>query len=325
MMDNICQADLAYFIVPNYCGYPCANYFAFNERTVGYFNLKRELMQKYMNVPKRFIMISNTEGSNFANAMKQQVNGEPDILYLKSGKYGKNLYTRVNSVWHRGESYYHLGWRGRWTEEGGGCTQNHSIHHIDLLLYAKGMPSSIRSFMTNLAHHNSEEEDFSSSVLRYNDGSIAEITSTLVAHGDQARQALSFDMEDASICIPFAAYASKPMPNGFPQVNEEKLAEVIADYESRPTLALESHDGQVENFLRAVNGKEDLVATAQDGRNCIELITGIYQSSITDREVVFPIAKDSPYYTSEWRKDAPHFFEKELSIDAFADTTITSF
>ena len=247
------------------------------------------------------------------------------IEMVKSGKYGKNLYTRVNSVWHRGESYYHLGWRGRWTEEGGGCTQNHSIHHIDLLLYAKGMPSSIRSFMTNLAHHNSEEEDFSSSVLRYSDGSIAEITSTLVAHGDQARQALSFDMEDASICIPFAAYASKPMPNGFPQVNEEKLAEVIADYESRPTLALESHDGQVENFLRAVNGKEDLVATAQDGRNCIELITGVYQSSITDREVVFPIAKDSPYYTSAWRKDAPHFFEKELSIDAFADTTITSF
>ena len=187
------------------------------------------------------------------------------------------------------------------------------------------MPSSIRSFMTNLAHHNSEEEDFSSSVLRYADGTIAEITSTLVAHGDQARQALSFDMEDASLCIPFAAYASKPMPNGFPQVNEEKLAEVMADYESRPTLALESHDGQIENFLRAVSGKEALVATALDGRNCIELITGVYQSSITDKEVIFPIAKDSPYYTNEWRKDAPHFFEKELSIDAFADTTITSF
>ena len=162
-------------------------------------------------------------------------------------------------------------------------------------------------------------------MLRYEDGTIAEITSTLVAHGDQARQALSFDMEDASLCIPFAAYASKPMPNGFPQVNDEKLAEVIADYESRPKLALESHDGQVENFLRAVNGREALVATAQDGRNCIELITGVYQSSITDKEVFFPISKDSPYYTSAWRKDAPHFFEKELSIDAFADTTITSF
>lgn len=247
------------------------------------------------------------------------------IEIVKSGAYGKNRYTRVNSVWHRGESYYHLGWRGRWLEEGGGCTLNHSIHHIDLLLYAKGMPASIRSFMTNLAHHNSEEEDFSSSVLRYSDGSIAEITSTLVAHGDHDRQALSFDMEDASITIPFAAYASKPMENGFPQVNEKKLAEIIADYQSRPQLALESHDGQVENFLRAISGKEELIATAQDGRNCIELITGVYQSAITDREVSFPIAKDSPYYTSEWRKDAPHFYEKQLSIDAFASTKITSF
>lgn len=89
IMDAICNADLAYFIVPNYCGYPCANYFAFNEKTVGYFNLNRELMKKYMNVPKRFVIISNTEGQNFTNAMQQQAAGELDIMYLKSSKYGK--------------------------------------------------------------------------------------------------------------------------------------------------------------------------------------------------------------------------------------------
>lgn len=88
-MDAICNADLAYFIVPNYCGYPCANYFAFNERSVGYFNMSRELMEKYMDVPKRFIVISNSEEDNFVSAMQQQVNGDPVILYLKSGKYGK--------------------------------------------------------------------------------------------------------------------------------------------------------------------------------------------------------------------------------------------
>ena len=89
IMETICNADLVYFIVPNYCGYPCANYFIFNERSVGYFNLDRALMQKYMNIPKRFIVISNTEGENFVNAMKQQVVGEPEILYLKTGKYHK--------------------------------------------------------------------------------------------------------------------------------------------------------------------------------------------------------------------------------------------
>lgn len=85
---DICNADITYMIVPNYCGYPCANYFAFNERSVGYFNQDRALMGKYMNAKKRFIVVSNTEGANFENALKQQ-SKEPEILYLKTGKYGK--------------------------------------------------------------------------------------------------------------------------------------------------------------------------------------------------------------------------------------------
>ena len=88
-MYAICSADLVYFIIPNYCGYPCANYFVFNERTVGYFNMDRALRQKYMEVPKRFIVISNTEGRNFEDTLKQQVIRAPEILYMKTGKYHK--------------------------------------------------------------------------------------------------------------------------------------------------------------------------------------------------------------------------------------------
>ena len=88
IMCAVTEADMVYFIVPNYCGYPCANYFAFNERSVGYFNMNRVLMEQYMSVRKRFIIISNTE-SNFTEAMQQQTNDQPDILYLKSRKYQK--------------------------------------------------------------------------------------------------------------------------------------------------------------------------------------------------------------------------------------------
>ena len=87
LMDALCKSDLVYYIVPNYCGYPSANYFAFNERCVGYFNLDRALMAAYMSVPKAFIVVSNTEG--FEAAMRQQTKEELRILYLKSGKYQK--------------------------------------------------------------------------------------------------------------------------------------------------------------------------------------------------------------------------------------------
>jgi hypothetical protein len=89
IMDAVCGADLVYYVVPNFCGYPCANYFSFNERTVGYFNMDRELSGKFMAVPKRFIVVSNTEGDNFVNPLKQQTKEAPQILYLKTSKYRK--------------------------------------------------------------------------------------------------------------------------------------------------------------------------------------------------------------------------------------------
>ena len=87
IMNAIIQADKAFFIIPNYCGYPCANYFAFNEHSVGYFNLDRNKQAAYTTVAKHFIFISNTEGNNFEAAVQQHVNGRPDVLYLKTRKY----------------------------------------------------------------------------------------------------------------------------------------------------------------------------------------------------------------------------------------------
>lgn len=89
IFDAICCSDIVYLILPNYCGFPCASYFAFNERSVGYFNMDRALMQKYLSVRKHFIVVSNTEGANFEMPLTQQVTGTPDILYLKTSKYGK--------------------------------------------------------------------------------------------------------------------------------------------------------------------------------------------------------------------------------------------
>ena len=88
MYDSICNADVVYYIIPNYCGFPCANYYAFNERSVGYFNLDKVLLEKFMSVKKRFIIVSNTEDQNFEYAMMQQTK-EPEIMYLKTSKYGK--------------------------------------------------------------------------------------------------------------------------------------------------------------------------------------------------------------------------------------------
>lgn len=88
-LNAIMTSDLVYFILPNYCGFPCASYFAFNERSVGFFHGDEAILESYLAVPKRFIIVSNTESQTFVDAMQQQVSGEPEILYLKSKVYGK--------------------------------------------------------------------------------------------------------------------------------------------------------------------------------------------------------------------------------------------
>ena len=89
VMTSVMESDLTYMIVPNYCGVPCANYYAYNERSVGFFNMDRALMGQYMTAKKRFIIVSNTENAAFDQAMRQQTKDEPNVLYMKTSKYGK--------------------------------------------------------------------------------------------------------------------------------------------------------------------------------------------------------------------------------------------
>lgn len=88
-MNAVCESDITYYIIPNYCGMPSGNYFAINERSVGYFNMNRDLLNQYLTVPKRFIIVSNTESDFFRKAMQQQTNQEIVALYMKTSTYQK--------------------------------------------------------------------------------------------------------------------------------------------------------------------------------------------------------------------------------------------
>ena len=91
MYDKITLSDLTYFIVPNYCDYPNANYFIFNERSQCYFQHHEQLLDRYLSVKKRFIVVSNTQTQNFITALSYQISeGEsPDILFLSAKAYQK--------------------------------------------------------------------------------------------------------------------------------------------------------------------------------------------------------------------------------------------
>lgn len=241
---------------------------------------------------------------------------------LESGLAGRILHGQVDSFWWRGSNYYDLWWRGTWAKEGGGCTMNHAVHHIDLFQWMMGLPLEVRSISANLAHENSEVEDFSTSVLKYADGRIGQITASLVHHGEE--QQLVFHGERAKLAVPWQVRASRQRENGFPEEDAAWAAEIQARYDQLPPLEHEGHDGQIANFLDAIAGREPLLVDAEQGRRTIELITAIYLSSHLGTPVKLPLDPQALFYTREGiLAHARHFHEKTRSVENFTSNEIT--
>jgi hypothetical protein len=89
ILEAIMHSEMVYFVLPNYCDYPCANYFIFNERSQCFFQGRPDLLESYLNIPKRSIVISNTNQEHFIQALTYQSNREPEILFLSAKKIRK--------------------------------------------------------------------------------------------------------------------------------------------------------------------------------------------------------------------------------------------
>ena len=233
---------------------------------------------------------------------------------LDSGIAGKVRSAQIDSFWFRGHSYYDLWWRGPWEKEGGGCTLNHAVHHIDMLGWMMGLPERVTSVLANTGHDNAEVEDLSVSIMEY-PHALATVTASVVHHGEE--QELVFQCEKAKLAAPYDVFASIPQPNGFPLKEPDQEFRKHADefISSLPPIPYELHEGQLENVLSSLETGCDVASTGEDGRRTIELITAIYKAGATHLPAELPLKPDDPFYTVDGiRKNVPHFYEKTTSV-----------
>jgi predicted dehydrogenase len=242
---------------------------------------------------------------------------------LESGLAGKILHAAVESYWWRGPQYYDLWWRGTWESEGGGVTLNHAVHHIDALQWMMGAPSTVYAKMANLAHDNAEVEDLSIALLTFGDGSLGQLTSSVVHHGQE--QKLMFQGTRAAVGFPWQVRSESPKPNGFPTSNQDLEQEIQKRYESYQPLVFEHHLGQIDNVLTAIETDGSPLVDGRSGRRTLEIITGIYLSASTDSLVTFPLGPSSRFYRkSDLIESAPRFHVKRRNIQSFSENEITT-
>jgi len=239
---------------------------------------------------------------------------------------GKIVHAQIDSMWWRGHCYYDLWWRGTWEKEGGGCTLNHAVHHIDMLCWMLGKPEKVSAVISNASHDNAEVEDISVAVMQYEGGlcakgALAQVTSSVIHHGEE--QQIIIQGENARVSWPWKVTANVSQPNGFPapEQNTELIKQLNDFNDSLPKLEHTLHTGQIDNVLSAMensrlNGEAAPMIGGEDGRKTIELITAIYKAGTEQRTIGLPINKDDPFYTVKGMKEkVPRFYEKTVSVN----------
>ncbi|MCL2127984.1 MAG: Gfo/Idh/MocA family oxidoreductase [Treponema sp.] len=270
-------------------------------------------------------MIAAAEKSGKVLSVVAQNRFQDPIYNLKkvldSALIGKIVHAQVDSFWWRGHSYYDLWWRGAWEKEGGGCTLNHAVHHIDMLLWMLGLPKKVSAVISNASHDNAEVEDISVTVLQYEGGlcakgALAQVTSSVIHHGQE--QQLIFQGEKARVSAPWKVSAHTAQPNGFPypQENEELVKTLNDFYESLPKLPYSLHTGQIDNVLGAIENGTAPLSGGEDGKRAVELITGIYKAGTEQRAVELPLRGDDPFRTVKGIMErVPRFYKKNASVN----------
>jgi predicted dehydrogenase len=177
-----------------------------------------------------------------------------------------------------------------------------------------GMPKSLISVNMNVAHTNSEVEDCGMSILQY-PHALAELNVSL--NDMDEKQGFFFQCEHAEITVPWSVHCKKQLPNGFyePDPESEKKFQKMYDH-LEGVKGTEGHDALIKNYLDALEGKDILVVTSEDGRHALELIYSIYKSATTHHMVTLPMEESDDFYHKETLlKKVPHFYEKSVSIE----------
>lgn len=202
---------------------------------------------------------------------------------LESGRLGKLVLGTIRVRWCRPQSYYdQASWRGTWAHDGG-VLANQASHHIDLLEWMMGEIDSVTAMATQ-ALAKIEAEDTAVAILRFRNGALGVVEATTATRPRDLEGSLSILGERGSVEIGgFAANELKTW-NFAEAVPDDST--VFTDFGKNPDHSLGY--GHVAYYKHVVDclheGKRQLV-DGLEGRKSLELITAIYESIETGREV----------------------------------------
>ena len=202
---------------------------------------------------------------------------------LDSGRFGKLVLGTVRVRWCRPQAYYDQdAWRGTWALDGGVLT-NQASHHIDLLEWMMGEVESVFA-MSSTALAKIEAEDTAVVTLRFRNGALGVIEATTAARPTDLEGSISVLGEGGTVEIGgFAVNQMKVWNFSEPNDGDERA---MTDYSVNPPNVYGfGHQAYYEHVVDSIKKGTPHLVDGLVGRKSLELISAIYESSETGREI----------------------------------------
>ena len=202
---------------------------------------------------------------------------------LDSDRFGKLVLGTVRVRWARHQPYYDQAeWRGTWAMDGGVLT-NQASHHVDMLEWMMGdVVSVFAKSITALA--DIEAEDTAIVTLKFKNGALGIIEATTAARPTNLEGSISILGEKGTVVV--GGVAVNKMQTWVFENKIEGDDEILEKYSVNPPNVYGfGHQAYYEHVVGCIKeGNQNLVDGLQ-GRKSIELISAIYESIETGKEV----------------------------------------
>lgn len=202
---------------------------------------------------------------------------------LDSGRFGKLVLGTVRVRWRRDQSYYDQdSWRGTWAQDGG-VLANQASHHVDLLEWFMGDVLSVHA-RSSRALVDIEAEDTAIATLQFANGALGVVEATNAARPRDLEGSLSILGECGTVVIGgFAVNKMLTWDFAEPRPGDEDVLEKFSV--NPPNVYGYGHQAYYEHVVDSLKNDTAALVDGLEGRRSLELITALYESIETGKDV----------------------------------------
>jgi len=201
----------------------------------------------------------------------------------QSGRFGKLILGTVRVRWARHQAYYDQdSWRGTWAMDGGVLT-NQASHHVDMLEWIMGDVESVFSYSAT-ALVDIEAEDTAIVMLKFKNGALGVIEATTATRPKDLEGSISILGEYGNVVI--GGFSVNRMQSWNFEKKQKDDDLVLENFSVNPPNVYGfGHQAYYEHVVDCVSNKGPNLVDGLQGRKSLELISAIYESIETRKEV----------------------------------------